>query len=137
MQRTHAILHTQYTWHRNSGPCMRSKCVDSVLKVRYKHSEPRAAWILKVAQGLLVSICDIFSRFSHGYYGRVERLLKTYKRIAQLCRSLIAIISLLIHRLHEPFYPESCSRSPLVKLCDRLVQISDSLCTTSSKMASM
>ena len=40
-------------WHRNSG-AMRSKCTNSMLKVRYyKHSESRAVWILKSESGSL------------------------------------------------------------------------------------
>ena len=43
----------QNMWHRNSG-AMRSKCANSMLKVRYyKHSEPRAVWILESESGSL------------------------------------------------------------------------------------
>ena len=44
--------------------------------------------------------------------------------------SLIALVSLLIQRLH---YPGNCSKPSLVKLCGGLVQIfNNSLCTTSN-----
>ena len=38
--------------HKTRGRAMRSKCAISTLKVRYKHSEPRAVWILKVTKDL-------------------------------------------------------------------------------------
>ena len=56
---------------KTRGSAARSKCTNSVLKVRYKHSQPREVWIFKVTQGV-----QHISRISHGYYGRVEKQLE-------------------------------------------------------------
>ena len=50
----------------------------------------------------------------------------------ETARNLHALISRLIQRPYN-----STNLRAVVKLCDRLVQISDSSCTTSSKTASM
>ena len=71
---------------------------------------------------------------------RVERrggLLETHKHIAQSCRLLIALISLLVQRLYQLYQSGSCNKPSLVKVCGKPVQISDALCTLSSKTASM
>ena len=42
-----------YTKHvEQEFRAVKSKCGNSVLKVRYKHSESRAVWILEVTKGL-------------------------------------------------------------------------------------
>ena len=82
---------------------------------------------------IAVSICNIFSRNSNGSCESVERLLESHMRIVLS----IALISLLIQRLHKLYQPGSYTKLSLAKLCGRLVQISNSSCAASSKTESM
>ena len=88
--------------------------------------------------GKLMSLsAKFFQGFAMAATGEWRDLLVTHMRISRSCCPLIALISLLIQRVHTLYEPGSYSKPSLVKLGDRLVQICDSSCATGLKTTSM
>ena len=83
---------------------------------------------------------NTFPRISHGYYRREER--QAVLAILLLHHSIVLSVSSTHYLYLHRGYTDSANlgavvKASLVKLCDRFIQISDSLYATSLKTASM